>query len=90
MRQVSLHFAVALGFSFGLIAYGNQWSFYSGVVTGVLTILGVSYKLYGMLLLGVLAGAVLLSQRQALTVPEPAGGHAPACRLGEASVGKGL
>lgn len=59
-RPVPLPYAAALGLSFGLIAYGNQWSFYSGIVTGVLTILGVSYKLYGMLLLGALAAVALL------------------------------
>jgi hypothetical protein len=42
----------ALALSFALIAYGNQWSFYNGTVMGTLTILGVSYKFYGMLLLG--------------------------------------
>lgn len=86
-RQVALPFAVALGLSFGLIAYGNQWSFYSGVVMGVLTVLGVSYKLYGMLLLGALAGVALLSGRQAVAVP--AGGQAPTRGLGEAPAGKG-
>ncbi len=87
-RPVSLPFAVALGLSFGLIAYGNQWSFYSGAVTGVLTVLGVSYKLYGMLLLGALAGVALLNGRQAVAVP--AGGRSPTRGLGEAPVGKGL
>ncbi|ABU56338.1 glycosyltransferase family 87 protein [Roseiflexus castenholzii] len=51
-RTVSLPYAVAVAISFALIAYGNQWSFYDGTVHGVLTIAGVSYKFYGMLLLG--------------------------------------
>ncbi|PMP84475.1 MAG: hypothetical protein C0183_06195, partial [Roseiflexus castenholzii] len=51
-RTVSLPYAVAAAISFALIAYGNQWSFYDGTVHGVLTIAGVSYKFYGMLLLG--------------------------------------
>lgn len=41
-----------LAASFALIAYGNQWSYYDGTVMGVLTLAGVSYKFYGMVLLG--------------------------------------
>ncbi len=51
-RTVSLTYASALALSFALIAYGNQWSFYDGTIYGLLTIAGVSYKFYGMLLLG--------------------------------------
>jgi len=51
-REVGLPRATALAVSFGLISYGNQWSYYDGTVMGVLTIAGMSYKLYGMLLLG--------------------------------------
>ena len=51
-RWLSLPRAVALAASFALIAYGNQWSFYDGTVMGILTIAGISYKFYGMLLLG--------------------------------------
>jgi len=51
-RSVSLLYATLLALSFALIAYGNQWSFYDGTIHGILTIAGVSYKFYGMLLLG--------------------------------------
>lgn len=51
-RLISPGHAAALALSFALIAYGNQWSFYNGTVMGMLTTLGVSYKFYGMLLLG--------------------------------------
>ncbi len=51
-RSVSLSYAALLALSFALIAHGNQWSFYDGTIHGILTIAGVSYKFYGMLLLG--------------------------------------
>jgi hypothetical protein len=62
-REIGLPRAVALALSFGLIGYGNQWSFYDGTVMGVLTIAGVSYKFYGMLLLGGVLAATLLAER---------------------------
>lgn len=65
-RAVSLPYAATLALSFALIAYGNQWSFYDGTVHGVLTIAGVSYKFYGMLLLG---GVLTV---EALREPTPA------------------
>lgn len=65
-RLVSLPYATVLATSFALIAYGNQWSFYDGTIHGVLTIAGVSYKFYGMLLLGGLLAA------EALREPAPA------------------
>ena len=52
--------AALLAIGFALAGYGNQWSYYDGTVLGVLTVLGVSYKFYGMLLLaGVLATTLL-------------------------------
>lgn len=63
-RQAPLGRLLALGLSFALIAYGNQWSFFNGTVTGVLSLLGISYKLYGMLLLGLLSGAALVAARR--------------------------
>lgn len=57
-----LAFAAALGFA--LVAHGNQWSFYDGTVMGLLTILGVSYKFYGMVLLALVLGVVVLRQRR--------------------------
>lgn len=65
-RAVSLPYAATLALSFALIAYGNQWSFYDGTVHGVLTMAGVSYKFYGMLLLG---GVLTV---EALREPAPA------------------
>ncbi len=59
-QQVPIGYAITLALSFALISYGNQWAFFSGRVMGVLTGIGISYKLYGMLLLGGLAGAALL------------------------------
>jgi alpha-1,2-mannosyltransferase len=61
-QTVGLLWAAALAASFGLIAYGNQWSFYDGTVMGVLTVAGVSYKFYGMLLLGGLLAGRLLNE----------------------------
>jgi uncharacterized membrane protein len=59
-RQIGLTRAALLAISFGLAGYGNQWSYYDGTVLGLLTVLGVSYKFYGMLLLaGVLASTLL-------------------------------
>jgi hypothetical protein len=58
-RVVSLPRAAALALSFALTGYGNQWSFYDGTVMGLLTVAGVSYKFYGMLLLGAVLAATL-------------------------------
>ena len=59
-REIPLWRAALLALSFGLVCYGNQWSFNGTAVMGVLTIAGVSYKFYGMLLLyGLMAGEIL-------------------------------
>ncbi len=50
-QQISLGKATLLALSFALINYGNQWSFNGTTIMGVLTIVGISYKFYGMLLL---------------------------------------
>ena len=68
-RQVSLPRAAALVLGFALIGYGNQFSFYTGTVMGILTIAGVSYKFYGMLLLGGVLAATLLEERAPLELP---------------------
>jgi hypothetical protein len=68
-RMVPLPRAVALALSFALIAYGNQLSFYTGTVMGILTIAGVSYKFYGMLLLGGTLVATLLEEHAPLRLP---------------------
>jgi hypothetical protein len=67
--MVPLPRAVALALSFALIAYGNQLSFYTGTVMGILTIAGVSYKFYGMLLLGGTLVATLLEEHAPLRLP---------------------
>ncbi len=59
-RQISLTRAALLAISFALAGYGNQWSYYDGTVLGELTVLGISYKLYGMLLLGGVLTSTLL------------------------------
>jgi glycosyl transferase family 87 len=59
-RPIRLARAACLALSFALIGYGNQWSFYDGTVMGALTIAGVSYKFYGMLLLGGVLASTLL------------------------------
>ncbi len=61
--------AVALAASFALIAYGNQWSYYDGTVMGLLTVAGVSYKFYGMLLLGGVLVATLLEETAPVLLP---------------------
>jgi hypothetical protein len=85
-RQISLPRAAALALSFGLIGYGNQWSFYDGTVMGVLTIAGVSYKFYGMLLLSGVLAATLLGERAPawsdLRAFLPGRLHTPAQRAG--------
>jgi hypothetical protein len=43
--------AALFGGAYGLLAYGNQWSFYLNKIMGGLTVMGVSYKFYGMILL---------------------------------------
>lgn len=63
-RLVGLPRAAALALSFALISYGNPWSFYDGTVMGILTVAGVSYKFYGMLLLGGVLAATLLAERR--------------------------
>jgi Glycosyltransferase family 87 len=68
-RMVVLPRAAALALAFALIAYGNQFSFYTGTVMGILTIAGVSYKFYGMLLLGGVLAATLLEERAPLELP---------------------
>lgn len=68
-REVGLGRALALALSFGLIFYGNQWSFNGTTVMGALTILGISYKFYGMLLLGALIVGALREERTPIELP---------------------
>jgi hypothetical protein len=71
-RWVALPRAALLAIAFGLIAYGNQWSFYDGTIMGALTIAGVSYKFYGMLLLAGLLAATIAARWQPAPLPRPA------------------
>jgi hypothetical protein len=59
-REIGLTRAALLAISFTLASYGNQWSYFDGTVLGVLTVVGASYKFYGMLLLGGVLAATLL------------------------------
>jgi hypothetical protein len=59
-RRIGLTRAALLAISFALAGYGNQWSYFDGTVLGILTVVGVSYKFYGMLLLGGVLAATLL------------------------------
>jgi hypothetical protein len=68
-RAVPLPQAAALALSFALIGYGNQLSFYTGTVMGILTVAGASYKFYGMLLLGGVLVAELLAEHAPLELP---------------------
>ncbi|HEX6293230.1 MAG TPA: glycosyltransferase family 87 protein [Herpetosiphonaceae bacterium] len=50
-RPLPLGRAVLLALAFGLIAYGNQWSFFDGKQNPGLPALALSYKFYGLALL---------------------------------------
>ncbi|MBV9792264.1 MAG: DUF2029 domain-containing protein [Chloroflexi bacterium] len=50
-RPLPLGKAVLLALSYGLIAYGNQWSFFDGTQNPGLPFLALSYKFYGLVLL---------------------------------------
>lgn len=60
-RRIALSYAVIVALSFALVAYGNQWSFYDGNVHTVLTMIGTSYKFFGLLLLGLLLSYEIIS-----------------------------
>jgi hypothetical protein len=62
-RALDLRVAAVLALSFALTGFGNQWSFYGGVINGALTTAGISYKFFGMLLLGGVLVATLLRER---------------------------
>ena len=54
--------AALVALAYALIAYGNQWSFYLGDIMGGLTVFGVSFKFYGMLLLLVVMVACVVER----------------------------
>jgi uncharacterized membrane protein len=68
-RAIGLPRAALLALGFALVSYGNQWSFNGTTVMGILTILGVSYKFYGMLLLGGAMVTCLLEEPMPALVP---------------------
>lgn len=77
-RPVSMRQASLLALAFGLIAYGNQWSFFTGTRHPGLPALALSYKGYGLALLwGVLVSTRWPLLRQALLSRKLAPGHIP-------------
>jgi hypothetical protein len=50
-RPLTTALGLAVSLAFGLIAYGNQWTFYDGGPRPGLTALGLSREFYGLLLL---------------------------------------
>lgn len=54
--------AALLGGAYALIAYGNQWSYYLNNIMGGLTVAGVSYKFYALLMLLAVTVACLLDR----------------------------
>ena len=64
-RPLSAGSAFALALAFGLVAYGNQWTFYDGGPRPGLTALLLSRELYGLALLW--AMALVAAQRLVLT-----------------------
>jgi hypothetical protein len=50
-RPLTTALGLAVSLAFGLIAYGNQWTFYDGSPRPGLTALGLSREFYGLLLL---------------------------------------
>lgn len=63
--------AALFGGAYALIAFGNQWSFYDSAMLDVLTVLGTSYKFYGVVLLTVVIVSCLLRPQPA-AMPMPA------------------
>ncbi len=57
--------AALSGLAYALLAYGNQWSFFDGTILGWLTILGLSFKFYGLLALGAVLLALLQKPAEA-------------------------
>jgi hypothetical protein len=68
-REVPIARAAALALGFALVSYGNQWSFNGTTVMGILTVLGVSYKFYGMLLVGAVLVEYMLEERAPMLLP---------------------
>lgn len=73
-RSLSLGRAALLAFAFGLIAYGNQWSFFDGTRNPGLPALAISYKFFGLALLW---GVTLHGIWQMRAVREPRAARQP-------------
>lgn len=59
---------IILSAAYALLSYGNQWSFFNDDVMGRLSILGYSYKFYGLLLLYALTAHRLWMLRRSVCV----------------------
>ncbi len=60
--------AALFGGAYALIAFGNQWSFYDSTMLDILTLLGTSYKFYGVVLLTLVMLSCLLRRYPSHTV----------------------
>lgn len=69
--------AALFGGAYGLLAYGNQWSFYLNQIMGGLTVMGVSFKFYGLVLLLLVVVGCLLKSAPAQK-PPPSAESSPA------------
>ncbi len=54
--------AALAGLSYAIIAYGNAWSYYLNKIMGVLTIAGISFKFYALLMLLAVMVVLLLDR----------------------------
>lgn len=68
-RELPLWYVLLFAASYALIAYGNQYSYYTGTVMGILTVIGASYKFYGMVALAFIMVREILSEREPLAIP---------------------
>jgi alpha-1,2-mannosyltransferase len=66
-RPLSPAAAFAVAAAFGLVAYGNQWTFYDGSPRPGLTVLGLSREFYGLVLLWAAALVAGASERGRLS-----------------------
>jgi hypothetical protein len=67
-RPFTMRQACALALAFGLISYGNQWSFFTGTLNPGLPLLALSYKGYGLILLWGVMVATIWQARDELAI----------------------
>lgn len=77
---VSRWLGILVALAYSLLSYGNQWSFYTGHIMGGLTVFGISFKFYGMLLLLLVIILGIVSKRmqpisQGISEPGSDRGH---------------